>query len=83
MTDEQKQAFWQVGRRASERLLIEMERVGIVASLDDPDALPALFSWFSGLMSAVGTAPEISEAEFARAVAVQIQFYKPNSSVSS
>lgn len=83
MTDEQKQAFWQLGRDASQRLLEESERLGIVMSQDDLDALPAVFHWWLGLMSVFGPCPWATEAEFARAVAAQLHFYKPNSPIVS
>ncbi len=79
MTEDQRLGVWRLGREASERLLEETGRLGIVMSEDDPDALSAVFEWWVGLMSVFPGTRVPTEAEFARAVAAQMQFYKPKS----
>jgi hypothetical protein len=79
MTETEKQAFWILGRQASERLAKEIERRGIELSVCDTNSFSCLYSWFAGLMSCFAETSMPTEAEFARDVAALMQFSKPKS----
>lgn len=83
MTEAEKQVFWTLGRQASERLLKEIDHRGIELSVCDTNSFSCLYSWFAGLMSCYGAGSLPTEAEFAQAVAAQLQFSRPNLRESS